>query len=60
MSIFGFLGEVKTELQKVIWPTKQETLKYTLVVIAFSLGVALILGAADYGLFRLFSKIIER
>jgi len=54
------LGEVKTELQKVIWPTKQETLKYTLVVIAFSLGVALILGAADYGLFRLFSKIIER
>jgi preprotein translocase SecE subunit len=60
MNILVFLGEVKAELQKVIWPTKSETFKYTLTVIAFSVGVALVLGAADYGLFRLFSQIIEK
>ncbi len=60
MNIIGFLGEVKAELQKVIWPSKAETIKYTITVVFFSIGVALILGAADYGLFALFSKIIQR
>lgn len=60
MNIFGFLSEVKTELQKVVWPSKTETFKYTITVVLFSLSVALILGAADYGLFTLFSKIIQR
>ncbi len=60
MNIMGFLGEVKAELQKVIWPTRTETIKYTVTVILFSIGVALILGAADYGLFTLFSRIIQK
>jgi preprotein translocase subunit SecE len=45
--IINFLKEVRIELKKVTWPTRQETIKHTLAVIAISLGVALFLGAAD-------------
>jgi preprotein translocase subunit SecE len=60
MNIFEFLGEVKSELSKVVWPTKSETLRYSLTVIFFSLAVALILGVFDFGLLRLFESIIVR
>lgn len=60
MNIFNFLGEVKTELGKVVWPTKKETLKYTVTVIIFSVAVALILGLADLGILSFFEKVIGR
>ncbi len=43
-----FLKEVHLELKKVTWPTRQETIKYTTVVIAFSLAVATFLGGLDF------------
>ncbi len=43
----NFLKEVKTELKRVTWPTKKEAIKYTLVVIGFTLGVAAFLGGLD-------------
>jgi len=55
-----FLRQVKTELEKVVWPTKSETVKYTVIVIVFSVAVAFILGAADYGLLKLFGAILAR
>ncbi len=43
-----FLTEVRAELKKVTWPTRQETMRYTWAVIGISLGVALFLGLADW------------
>lgn len=60
MGIFQFLNEVKNELAKVVWPSKGETLRYTLTVIVFSMVVALILGAFDYALLRVFESIVSR
>lgn len=60
MNPIEFLGQVKTELTKVIWPSKSETLKYTVTVILFSLAVAFILGAADYGLLKLFEVLLVK
>ncbi|MBU2037147.1 preprotein translocase subunit SecE [Patescibacteria group bacterium] len=45
--IKSFLTEVRVELKKVTWPTRQETIRYSLAVIGISLGVALFLGLAD-------------
>ena len=58
--MFQFFGEVKNELAKVVWPTRSETIKYTLTVIVFSVVVSLILGAFDFGLFKLFGLILNR
>ena len=47
--IITFLKEVKVELAKVSWPTRNQTVLYTLVVIGFSLFVAVFLGLLDFG-----------
>lgn len=58
--MFQFLSEVKNELAKVVWPTKAETFRYSLTVIIFSLVIAFVLGAFDYGLLKVFEAIINR
>jgi preprotein translocase subunit SecE len=59
-NIIQFFLEVKAELQKVVWPSRQDTIKYTSVVIVFSLVMAAILAAADFGLLQLLSKFLNR
>jgi preprotein translocase subunit SecE len=56
----GFLTQVWNELKKVVWPSKSDTIKYSILVIALSLGVAFFLGAADYGLLKAFQTIVSR
>jgi len=44
----AFLQESRQELRRVNWPTRQETVRLTLIVIGISLGLALFLGFFDY------------
>lgn len=41
------LGSV-SEMKKVIWPTRQQTINYTLLVISFSVGMIIFFGILDY------------
>jgi len=54
--IIQFLKEVKVELAKVSWPTRNQTVLYTLVVIGISLFMAVFLGLLDFG----FKTIIDK
>lgn len=56
--IATFLKEVKLEMKKVNWPSKQETIKYTLIVIGVSIVVAAFLGTLDYIFVILLEKFI--
>lgn len=58
--IINFFKEVKGELWKVVWPSRRDVLRYTGAVIVFSVIVAIILGAADYGLLKLFEEVINK
>jgi preprotein translocase subunit SecE len=50
-SVFGkmlkFLKEVKVEMGKVSWPTREELISSTAVVVVVSLMFAVIVGALD-------------
>ncbi len=46
--IIVFLKEAQREMKKVNWITREETLKYTLIVIGISLTVAVFLSSLDY------------
>lgn len=43
-----FLKESRLELKKVTWPTREETIRYTMTVIVISAVVAIFLGGLDY------------
>lgn len=42
-----FFSEVASELRKVTWPTRDETVKLTAAVIFISLAVGLFIGGLD-------------
>lgn len=50
-----FLKEVRAEMEKVSWPTRQEAIRLTLIVVAASLAIGLYIGSLDFG----FTKIME-
>jgi preprotein translocase subunit SecE len=54
----GFLKEVQDELKKVVWPTREEAIRLTGVVIIVSVGVGLFLGGADLILTKLIELIV--
>lgn len=56
----NFLKEAKVELAKVKWPSRKETIKYTLIVIGVSLVVAFFLGTLDFLFSWLINKIVTR
>ena len=54
-SISKFFSEARTEIRHVNWPTRQEAIRLTLIVIGIAVGLAIFLGAFDY----LFSYLIK-
>ena len=54
--IITFLKEVKLEIKKINWPNRQETLRYTLIVIGISVAVAAFLGSLDL----VFTELLRR
>lgn len=53
MKLFDFLLDVKMESKRVNWPTRDKTIKDTIVVIAFAVAVAAFLSTFDF-FFQLF------
>ncbi len=45
---FEFLQQVRTEVAKVTWPTRRETVTTTIMVLLMSIAVALFFLAADW------------
>ena len=52
--------DTRSELRKITWPTREETIRLTLVVIALSIALALFLGiVVDRSFFWIYSKLID-
>lgn len=54
---FTFFSDIIGELKKVVWPTRQETMRLTLIVIGLCVAMGLVLGAVDYGFSELVAKV---
>jgi preprotein translocase SecE subunit len=46
-------------MRHVVWPNKRQALAYTIAIIAFTVVVAIILGAFDYLFAELVKRIVE-
>lgn len=42
-----YFREVRSEMNKVIWPSREQTIKLTVIVIAVMIAMALYLGLLD-------------
>ncbi|MBP9757953.1 MAG: preprotein translocase subunit SecE [Candidatus Pacebacteria bacterium] len=48
MSLFSYFQETQAELRHVAWPTRTQTIVYTVLVVIISLFISLYLGLFDY------------
>lgn len=53
-----YFKEVKVEMAKVKWPTRSETVNYTIIVVVVSLAVAAFLGGLDFIFTYIFNVFI--
>ena len=53
--LIAYLKNSRQELRQVVWPSRQQTIQHTLLVIGISLAMAAFLGGMDY----LFTRAIE-
>jgi preprotein translocase subunit SecE len=54
-----FFREVKVELQKVTFPTRQETMGSTIVVLVLTMIMGIYLGLSDWVLARIVQMLLQ-
>lgn len=54
MKLLNYIKDTKAEMAHVNWPTKQQAIRFTVLVIVVSLATAVLLGVADF----VFSKLL--
>ena len=47
-ALTGFFRESLSELKKVHWPTREQTMQMTIMVIVFSIATGIVLGGLDF------------
>jgi len=58
--VVRFYRETRSELTKVVWPTRREAQRLTLIVIAITVTMSILLGGIDWIFAKLFELIIRR
>ena len=58
LKIGKFLGQVKTEMGKVAWPSKPELISSTMVVIVATILLGIFIGVCDLVLSRTINLLI--
>lgn len=57
--IVKYLKETRAELRKVTWPTREEAVRLTGIVLATTVAFSLFLGLVDYLLSKVFALLIR-
>ena len=58
--IFSFFSEAWSELKKVVWPSRQQTMRLTLGVLAVTFGIAGIVAGLDFLFNKFLSFLVEK
>lgn len=59
-NILNFLKETRAELEKVVWPTREQTVRYSILVIIVAVATGLFLGGLDYILTALTTYLVNK
>ncbi len=58
--IINYLKETKAEMQNVKWPTRKQTINFTIAVIVVSLVVAYYIGLLDFVFKTSLEKVLNK
>ena len=55
---FRYFGEVASELRRVTWPAREETMRLSIMVVAVAGTVGIFLGAVDIAFARIMDAVL--
>ena len=55
MGFIDYLRDTRAELRHVSWPSRKQTINYTIIVLIISIGTGLFLGFLDF----VFSAVLK-
>lgn len=58
-AVVRYLKETRAELRRVTWPSREEAVNLTVIVVAVTMAMAAFLGVVDYLFSKLFGLIIR-
>ncbi len=58
--LMQYFRETRAELRKVVWPTREEAINLTGIVVGTIVAMSIFFGAIDYLLTQLFKFLIAR
>jgi preprotein translocase SecE subunit len=58
--MIGFLKESWAELKNVVWPSRKQTVRLTVAVLAITFGVAGFAAVLDYVFSKMLNLLVER
>ncbi len=56
--IAQYFRETRAELRKVVWPTREEAINLTAIVVVTIVVMSIFFGAVDYGLTQLIAFLL--
>lgn len=59
-TVLRYLNEVRAEMAQVTWPSRSQTLRLTVLVIAASIVLGFFTGALDYLFTEVFKLLINK
>lgn len=59
MNPIAFLQEVRAELEKVVWPTRQQAVQLTIMVVVVSVLVGAYVGGLDFIFTNVLNTIVK-
>lgn len=59
MNPIAFLREVKSEMEKVVWPTRNQAIQLTVMVVAVSILVGAYIGGLDFIFTNVLNSIVK-
>ena len=57
--LMKFFRETKSEMKKVSWPSKDQLVRNTVVILAFVIIMTIVLSLVDFGFEKLLSLIVK-
>lgn len=59
MSLISYLSGVQNEVKEIKWPTRQQTIIYTAIVVVLSAVTSLYLAGLDFSFSKLIEQLVE-
>ncbi|MBI3290027.1 preprotein translocase subunit SecE [Candidatus Microgenomates bacterium] len=58
-NVINFVKEVRGEFNNIVWPSRQEALRLSVIVILVSVAIGAFVGALDFGFTNLLNRIVR-